>query len=80
MEDNQDNKALAESMGYKLVPEDDKVDSSTEKNKSTESVDAESSLKENSDTPESSETKSETPDFDTLLLEKSKGKFKNYVP
>ena len=78
MEDNQDNKALAESMGYKLVPEDDKVDSSTEKNKSTESVDAESSLKENSDTPESSETKSETPDFDTLLLEKSKGKFKNY--
>ena len=51
MEDNQDNKALAESMGYKLVDD-------AEKNESTESVDTESSLKENSDNPESSETKS----------------------
>ena len=40
MEDNQDNKALAESMGYKLVDD-------AEKNESTESVDTESSLKQN---------------------------------
>ena len=52
MEDNQDNKTLAESMGYKLVDD-------AEKNESTESVDTESSLQENSDNPESSETKSD---------------------
>lgn len=71
MEDNQDNKALAESMGYKLVDD-------AEKNESTESVDTESSLKENSDNPESSETKSEPSDFNTLLREKSEGKFESY--
>ena len=78
MENNQDNKALAESMGYKLVTEDNEVSSETEKNESTESVDTESSLKENSDTPESSETKSEPHDFNTLLREKSEGKFESY--
>ena len=71
MEDNQDNKTLAESMGYKLVDD-------AEKNESTESVDTESSLQENSDNPESSETKSEPIDFDSLLLEKSEGKFESY--
>ena len=70
MEDNQDNKALAESMGYKLVDDAE--------NESTESVDTESSLKENSDNPESSETKSEPSDFNTLLREKSEGKFESY--
>tara|TARA_R110000824_G_scaffold110347_1_gene258319 strand:- start:97 stop:1146 length:1050 start_codon:yes stop_codon:yes gene_type:complete len=71
MEDNQDNKTLAESMGYKLVDD-------AEKNESTESVDTESSLQENSDNPESSETKSEPIDFNSLLLEKSEGKFESY--
>ena len=71
MENNEDNKVLAESMGYKLVDD-------AEKNESTESVDTESSLKENSDTPESSETKSEPSDFNTLLREKSEGKFESY--
>ena len=78
MEDNQDNKALAESMGYKLIPEDNETNSETNKNESTESVDTESSLKENSDNPESSETKSEPSDFNTLLREKSEGKFESY--
>jgi len=78
MEDNQDNKALAESMGYKLIPEDNETNSETNKNESTESVDTESSLKENSDTPESSETKPDTDNFNTLLREKSEGKFENY--
>ena len=78
MEDNQDNKALAESMGYKLVAEDNETNPETEKNESTESVDTESSLKENSDTPESSETKPDTDNFNTLLREKSEGKFENY--
>ena len=56
MEDNQDNKTLAESMGYKLVDDAEK----------------------NSDNPESSETKSEPIDFNSLLLEKSEGKFESY--
>ena len=78
MENNEDNKVLAESMGYKLVTEDNETNSETEKNESTESVDTESSLKENSDNPESSETKSETDNFNILLREKSEGKFENY--
>jgi hypothetical protein len=88
MENNESNAMLAQSMGYKLVDDDAKKESTettevnetveTEKNESTESVDNESSLKQNSDTPDSSETKSESDDFNTLLREKSEGKFENY--
>ena len=76
MENNESNAILAESMGYKLVDDAEKKES-TESVK-TENVETESSLKESSDTPESSESKSETVDFDTLLREKSGGKFKSY--
>tara|TARA_R100001594_G_scaffold66273_2_gene100545 strand:+ start:2210 stop:3322 length:1113 start_codon:yes stop_codon:yes gene_type:complete len=91
MENNESNAMLAESMGYKLVDDNakkEKVETAetaetvetteTEKNESTESVDKESSLKENSDTPKSSESKSESPDLNTLLREKSEGKFESY--
>ena len=85
MENKDDNAMLAESMGYKLVDDTEttteNVETTTEnveKKESTEIVDTKSSLKENSDTPESSEEKSEPDSFDSLLREKSEGKFQSY--
>ena len=90
----EENKEIAEALGYKLVEESApaeesvkteeavKVEESTKQEEAPKSEKIEESTEQSDTTTDSSKTnqevKTESPSFEELLLEKSGGKFKSY--